>query len=277
MSKLEDYKHELEDNLKKYFQEREQNYPMLASQLFASVKYSVFGEGKRFRPILSALTAEMLGIPWARVIPWAAAIELVHTYSLIHDDLPCMDNDAIRRGKPTNHIVYGEATALLAGDALLTEAFRIIPVSYAAEPSVAVQLCRLLSEVSGLRGMVAGQLIDIEAEKLVDLPIEKLIEMHELKTGGLIRASVEGTGIIAGINEKDKSALIEFGRNIGIAFQLADDISDYNPAQAEKSGFPKLIGIEATRKLLDEYATTADRALDVFGERAQDLIKMVPR
>lgn len=266
-------RHHVDDLLISHFREREQRSPARAKRLLEAMRYSLFNGGKRFRPYVSALTADALGCSRDRIWPLAAAIELVHTYSLIHDDLPCMDDDQWRRGQPTNHMVHGEALALLAGDALLTEAFFIIGQYYASVPEVGLTLTKLLGNAAGMTGMVAGQTMDIFASH--DLTPEELIQMHELKTGALIGAAVMGVAEIARVQPTQKTTLREFGRELGLAFQLADDILDYQSGELEPSGFPKFFGLEGTRKHLLQVSQSASNRLAVFGSSGEGLRKLI--
>ena len=266
------------------------------------MEYSLFTGGKRFRPVLSSLVADTYKLDYKFILPFASAVEMVHTYSLIHDDLPCMDNDDVRRGEPTNHIKFDEATALLAGDALLTEAFYIISQHYGENPAVGLKLCLLLSEAAGTTGMVAGQVADVSmlkdhennlfaepkdsVSKNLQPAKDELLKMHELKTGALIRVAAEGAAIIAMDQVSAKTAestrsddsvkvISQFGLSLGLAFQLADDILDYDPKNLEGSGFPKLIGIEETKNLLAKTTKQALTQLEIFGLEAQGLRDLI--
>ncbi|MEK6555896.1 MAG: polyprenyl synthetase family protein [Bdellovibrionota bacterium] len=253
-----------------------QSYPAGARTLTDSVLYSLFQNSKRFRPTLSLLTAEMLGVSHKRALPWAASVEMIHTYSLIHDDLPCMDNDSMRRGEPTNHIVFGESTALLAGDTLLTESFGYLAREYKDLPEIAIELIQLLSHASGGAGMIAGQVIDLGiAQSAESLQVEKLMQMHRLKTGALIHVSVMGIATIARAGTLQKDLLSTFADNLGMAFQLADDLHDYNPDKPERTGYPALIGVQGTKDQLRTVSETAIESLRAFGEKSQPLVDLV--
>jgi geranylgeranyl diphosphate synthase type II len=241
-------------------------------RLFSAMNYSLLAGGKRLRPVLCLATAKTFGIDEEAVLPAAAAIELIHTYSLIHDDLPCMDNDDLRRGKPTNHRVYGEATALLAGDALLTYAFEQLskPMEISAERQLA--LIRTLASAAGSYGMVGGQMADIEAEKnggtLADL---EFIHLH--KTARLIAASVEMGSWFADIEARQRDALKVFGNALGLAFQIVDDILDVIgdtqvlgkvvgvDQKLQKLTYPSLIGLDASKAKAQELIDDGIRAL----------------
>lgn len=229
-------------------------------ELRKSMLYSATNGGKRFRPVLSLLVGELLGCPADRILPFAAAVEFIHTYSLIHDDLPCMDNDDIRRGKPTNHKVFGEDMALLAGDALLTEAFLLIATEYGDTHFLVATLSRLLSEAAGIRGMVGGQAIDLRAGKK-KFSQEELTHLHLLKTGALIRVSVEGAAVIAGAKPSEIENLKQFGEGLGVAFQVADDILDHGEKGQDERSFTGILGLEGTKDYLDQVSHKALSAL----------------
>lgn len=236
--------------------------------------YSALNGGKRFRPLLTLLVGEMLGAPQEKVLPFAAAVEFIHTYSLIHDDLPCMDNDDVRRGKPTNHKVYGEDFALLAGDALLTEAFTLLASAYADSDFLVGRLVASLARAAGVRGMVGGQAIDLKSvgQKLT---VEELSELHNLKTGALIAVAVEGASIIAGAKPEQIKALQNFGASLGLAFQVADDILDHSEKDQEGRSFTALMGIEQTQKYLSTISQNSLASLQQAGgsELLEALIK----
>ena len=239
--------------------------------LLESVRYSLLQEGgKRFRPVLAMLTAEALGQRAERVLPFGAAIECIHTYSLIHDDLPAMDNDDMRRGQPTNHRKYDEATAILAGDALLTEAFQIIADNYSAEPALGLRAVAEAAKAAGLYGMVGGQGIDVKS-KTENISAIELREMHDLKTGALIRVSAVGAAILCGANPSQQNDLTVFAENLGLAFQVADDILDYDPSKPEPGSYPALLGVEKTRAFLDELTETCLATLGRWPATAEPL------
>lgn len=216
---------EVEDALKAAFHAWDDERDPATSRLVESMAYSALGPGKRFRPVLALWAAEAAGGPAKRAIPWALAVEMVHAYSLIHDDLPCMDDDVERRGRPTNHVRYDESTALLAGDALLTEAFGLVAQAYADRPEVAVKLVALLSRAGGVRGMVGGQAIDLASEGK-KISADDLRKLHARKTGALIAASVEGAAIAAEGPAPAILAAGRYGATLGLAFQIADDLLD---------------------------------------------------
>ncbi|MDT8446249.1 MAG: polyprenyl synthetase family protein [bacterium] len=244
-------------------------FPTLAPQvsvLEESVRYSLLAGGKRLRPVLMLSLLEAAGQPLEPALPFGAAIEFIHSYSLIHDDLPCMDDDDLRRGKPTNHKVYGEDIALLAGDALLTEAFRLLsaPERLAHYPAEAVlAACYCLSTKAGNFGMVAGQVADIRAEQgQGDAALLEYIHHH--KTGQLITASLEIGAILAGLEAQRTAAVVRFGNALGRCFQIQDDILDETGDAAnlgkpigsdqknQKLTYPSLFGLEQAQKLAEE-------------------------
>lgn len=241
-------------------------------ELEEAMYYSAGSGGKRFRPVLSLLVAELFSAPASRVLPFAAAVEYIHTYSLIHDDLPCMDNDDFRRGKPTNHKVYGETTALLAGDALLTEAFLTITQGYKENGFLAAQLCELLSRASGIRGMVGGQAIDLKAKNLT---VEELTHLHNLKTGRMIQVAAEGAAVVAGASPSEMESLAKFGEYLGLAFQIADDILDHGEKDQEARSFTSLLGVEETKKYLKEISEKALKELHKVSHRSAILEHMI--
>ena len=193
--------------------------------LYASMRYSAMAGGKRIRPFLVLESAKLFGGELSRAIYFAVALEMVHTYSLIHDDLPCMDNDDLRRGKPTNHKIYGEATATLAGDALLTGAFELLCAADLPSDTVR-RAVRILSEAAGAEGMIGGQIMDMQAENQ-EISFETLVKLHSLKTGALITASVKLGLLAAGVKDESKiEALVAYAGYIGLAFQIIDDVLD---------------------------------------------------
>ena len=240
-------------------------------RLTAAIRYSLLQEGaKRFRPTLAMLAADALGADRAHVLPFAAAVECVHTYSLIHDDLPSMDNDDFRRGLPTNHRKFDEATAVLAGDALLTDAFAILGNAYAEVPDIAVRVIVELSRAAGSHGMVGGQAIDMAAKKAT-LDIEDLRLLHLLKTGALIRVSAVGAAIVSEATDDQIEDLSEFASALGLAFQVADDLLDYSQERPESGSYCALLGPEKTREFLNELTDEALEAIIDWDEKADPL------
>ncbi len=250
-----------------------------------AMRYSVFAGGKRIRPVLFLASAEAVGGDSLKLLPAACALEMIHTYSLIHDDLPAMDNDDYRRGKPTNHKIYGEAMAVLAGDALLTLAFGQIAETWTEgnlSPKVVVEVIRELSFASGSQGMIGGQVVDIQSEnKTVDKDI--LTYIHSHKTGALFRASVRTGALMGGCSRRQLERLTDYAENLGLAFQITDDILDIE-GDSEKMGntagsdlrkkkctYPALYGMDEAKRLAAVSVGKAVTALDNFGSKADVL------
>jgi len=250
----------------------------LPFSLHRSMRYSTFAGGKRVRPILLLAACEAVGGGVDPALPAACAMELIHTYSLVHDDLPAMDDDDFRRGNPTNHKVFGEAVAILAGDALLTEAFILLSAPSFAANVPADRILPVIHEIAccaGSRGMVGGQVVDMESEGNhdVDLPTVQYIHIH--KTGALIKASVKVGAILGGADERQLAAMVRYGEAIGLAFQIADDILDIEGTTEQlgkdagsdqargKATYPAVVGIEEARR---RAAELLDMALDALGE-----------
>lgn len=243
-------------------------------QLIESIKYSLFSGGKRFRPSIGLLLGGAMNLPTQRLLPWLAAVECIHTYSLIHDDLPSMDNDNLRRGKPTNHVVFGEATALLAGDALLTEAFTILGKYYLETPDIGVKLVQTLAQAAGVEGMVGGQAMDLAAD-MSSLKIETAELIHHLKTGALIRSVAEGVAIIARCPMEDSARLIQFGSHLGLAFQLKDDLLDFDPQVKDAKNVACHIGTTKTKEWLETISHRAEEQISFLGRAAAPLIQLI--
>ncbi len=249
-----------------------------------AMAYSLFPGGKRLRPILALTACRALGGRVSDVLPAAAAIEMIHTYSLIHDDLPALDNDDLRRGRATSHRVFGEAMAILAGDALLTHAFEVA-ASHPHRPGLAArkaQAISLLARAAGVSGMIGGQVMDLEAEGR-RYSYGTLLKIHRRKTGALISAAAQIGGIMAGGGAADLRALRAYGDAVGLAFQIVDDILDREgdpdrlgktvgkDARARKATYPALIGVEASRRRAEEAVVRAERALRRFAGRGRAL------
>ncbi|MCP4681853.1 MAG: polyprenyl synthetase family protein [Desulfobacterales bacterium] len=255
------------------------------SELITAMKYSLFAGGKRLRPILCIAGAEAVGGTEADVLSVACAIELIHTYSLIHDDLPCMDDDDLRRGKPSNHKVFGEALALLAGDGLLTEAFNIMTTLELAgrvTPLALVKTIGLIAGAAGYSGMIGGQAVDIQSEgKELDFSLVEFIHTH--KTGALITASLHTGAILGRGSETQVRAIVSYGQKIGLAFQISDDILDIEgnskamgkPAgsdeQRKKITYPAVLGIGRSKEIQAELVKTAIESLRGLDHRADHL------
>ena len=257
----------------------------LVADLIKAMRYSLFAGGKRLRPILCMAGAEMVGGQGGDVLPVACALELIHTYSLIHDDLPLMDDDDLRRGKPTNHKVFGDAIALLAGDGLLTEAFSLMTSSHAVgkiPPGRLLEAIRMISVAAGYGGMVGGQVVDMQWEgKKADLETVNFLHTH--KTGALITASVTSGALVGGAGESQVQSVLSYGNKIGLAFQISDDILDVEgdsetmgkmagaDEEKGKSTYPSVLGMGESKKIQSELVQEAVRELKVFGEKAEPL------
>ncbi len=253
-------------------------------RLSSAMQYSLMASGKRLRPVLCMAAAETVGEINDDVIKAACAIEMIHTYSLIHDDLPAMDNDNLRRGKPTCHIQYDEATAILAGDALLTLAFDILsdPPSLPKNTTIQLHVIKTIARAAGQSGMIEGQMRDIEAETIT-VSLDKLKQIHRLKTGALIEASVTTGALLAGGSPETVTQLKIYAENIGLAFQVIDDILNVEgdaakmgkatgtDASRNKSTYPGLLGMEKSRQFATELINNALHALDIFGNKAVPL------
>ncbi|HJU25943.1 MAG TPA: farnesyl diphosphate synthase [Rhodanobacteraceae bacterium] len=251
--------------------------------LHRAMRYATLDGGKRMRPLLCYATAETLGLPAEAVDYPACAVELIHAFSLIHDDLPAMDNDALRRGRPTTHIAFGEATAILAGDALQALAFRVLAECRQGDAAARVSMLRALAEATGSLGMTGGQAIDLESEHK-QLDLAQLEDMHRRKTGCLIRATVALACIAAtDADAHTCAALDRFAAAVGLAFQIRDDLLDVQgetavigkPRGADavrgKSTFPALLGTDAAAQRCDALYAEALRALQPLGDAAQPL------
>lgn len=236
------------------------------------LEYSLFGGGKRFRPLLALLTTKALGKNQDIIFPFAASVEMIHTYSLIHDDLPCLDNDDERRGRATHHKKFGEDMALLAGDALQTLAFYIMAEAYSSHPRSS-QVIKELASASGLQGMVGGQVLDMLADK-EEPTAEELQLIHQLKTGALISVSVTGAGHICEANEKEMSALKIFGEQLGLAFQIADDIQDAREGELTKN-YVAFFGEEQAIKRLREASKNAEEVLQTLEHNTSGLRSLI--
>lgn len=257
----------------------------LPEKLHQAMRYSVMAGGKRIRPILVLASCTSAGGREEFALPAACALEMIHTYSLIHDDLPAMDNDDFRRGRPTNHKVYGEATAILAGDALLTEAFELLSdakINSEVPAPALLRVIHIMARCAGSTGMVGGQVVDMESEgKEIDFPTLEYI--HTRKTGALMLASVQCGALLGAADESVFSALTRYGSAAGLAFQIADDIlnvvgdsatlgkSAGSDAERGKATYPALIGLEASRDRARELKDLALAALEPLGEKAEPL------
>lgn len=281
-------------NLAAYLQERKQLcetaldecLPVIYPEtIYESMRYSLLAGGKRLRPILCLATCEMMGGTIEIAMPTACAVEMIHTMSLIHDDLPAMDNDDYRRGRLTNHKVYGDDIAILAGDGLLAYAFELVatrtPESVARDR--VLQVIARLGKALGAAGVVGGQVVDLQSEGKSDISLETLNYIHNHKTAALLEACVVCGGILAGASSEDVQRLSRYSQNIGLAFQIIDDILDITATQeqlgktagkdlvAQKVTYPSLWGLEKSRAKAQELIELACQELEPFGELAQPL------
>lgn len=253
--------------------------------IYEAMRYSVFAGGKRLRPVLCLSACELLGEDINKALPVACAIELIHTYSLIHDDLPAMDNDDLRRGKPTNHKIYGEAIAILAGDGLLNLGYELLVRHALEHPEDYKRILKATDEIakaSGCKGIIGGQVVDILSQN-TEITYEELKFMHEHKTGALIEASVCSGAYIAGATEEEIHALREYARLIGFAFQIKDDILDVigdegklgkkigSDKEKGKFTFVNIFGLKKSQEMVVELTQNAVKILDRFGEKAEFL------
>ena len=253
------------------------------SILISAMRYSVLNGGKRLRPILAYLTGELNDTEAEYIDTLASSLELIHCYSLIHDDLPAMDDDELRRGNPTTHKKFDEATAILAGDALQPLAFELISTIKTSDRNK-VQMINSLSEACGYLGMVGGQIKDINSNQIKD--VESLDSMHSEKTGRLIQASIETAGILSGLSASDIESLKEYGGKIGLAFQIQDDIIDIeSPASVsgkdqgsdigkDKTTYPSLVGLEASKVRAQELSNDAKKILQPINKNTDNLDKL---
>jgi geranylgeranyl diphosphate synthase type II len=290
-------------NLQRYLDERSRLVDRALAQLLPprtavprtlenAMRYSLFSGGKRIRPILALASGEAVGAPVERIMPFACALEMIHSYSLIHDDLPAMDDDDLRRGKPTNHIVFGEGMAILAGDGLLTEAFRVMAegaLRRRQDPTAAIRAIREIATGAGAMGMVGGQVADLEAEN--KKPTRALVDyIHTRKTAALLRAAVRAGACVGGASPRQFARLDRYGAAVGLAFQVADDILDVEggtaktgkragrDAELHKVTYPAAVGMAQAkaraRELLDE-ALVALKSFPVAAEPLRQIATFV--
>ncbi|MCH2181977.1 MAG: polyprenyl synthetase family protein [Mariniblastus sp.] len=255
--------------------------PSCPERLREAIRYSLLSNGKRLRPLLVMAAAHVCGGKMENALGAACAVEMIHTYSLIHDDLPAMDDDDLRRGKPTCHVQFDEATAILAGDALLTMAFEVMATD--TPPQVAAQCCQLLASAAGPRQLVGGQVEDLAAQ-FSKPDIDQLQRIHSRKTGALLTVSLELGGTIAGGTPEMMEALCDYGNDIGLAFQIVDDLLDVQGEESQlgkrtgkdsehgKLTYPLVLGFEASEDLAQAKVESAISALQVFGPAAEPLV-----
>ena len=253
--------------------------------LAAAIRHSLLAPGKRLRPMLTLMAAEACGSQPEAAMPAACAVEMVHTYSLIHDDLPAMDDDDLRRGRPTCHKVYGEANAILAGDALLARAFEVIATDV-SPPAVAARCCGILARAAGASQLVGGQVDDLAAEQQDHGGLDELERIHRRKTAAMLEVSLQLGGVIANASEAQLDALHRFGRSLGLAFQVVDDLLDFSGSEEQlgkrtgkdidrgKLTYPALLGVEASRRRAAELVEEACSAASIFAERSHALVTL---
>jgi geranylgeranyl diphosphate synthase type II len=253
-------------------------------RIYEAMRYSLLAGGKRLRPILCLATCELTGGTTEMAMPTACALEMIHTMSLIHDDLPAMDNDDYRRGKLTNHKVYGEDIAILAGDGLLAFAFEYVATQTKNVPADRIlQVIACLGRTVGAAGLVGGQVLDLESEGKTDISAETLSFIHTHKTGALLEASVVSGAILAGANQEEIQKVSKYAQNIGLAFQIIDDILDITATdeqlgktagkdlQAQKATYPSLWGLEKSKIQAEKLIEEAITQLMIYGEKAEPL------
>ena len=246
----------------------------MQGRLKEAMYYSLLAGGKRLRPVLCLSTAALFGLSAEAVMPFAASLEMIHTYSLIHDDLPAMDDDDLRRGRPSCHKAFDEATAILAGDALLTDAFGFMASTVKDIPAGRVlEALASVSSAAGSAGMVGGQILDMGCTGKTDVPLETLQTLHALKTGAMFRVACVSGGLLAGASESDIAGLCAYGEALGVTFQIVDDILDEtsdtatlgkpagSDAEMGKTTYPSLKGLDRSRELAQEFAEKAVEAL----------------
>jgi geranylgeranyl diphosphate synthase type II len=283
-------------NLQQYLDERSQLVDRTLAQVLPkrtslprtldkAMRYSLFSGGKRVRPILALASGEAVGAPVAHILPFACALEMIHSYSLIHDDLPAMDDDDLRRGKPTNHVVFGEGMAILAGDGLLTEAFRVMAegsLRCGQNPTAALRAVQEIAAGAGAMGMVGGQVADLEAEN--KKPTRTLVDyIHMRKTAALLRAAVRAGALVGGASPRQFARLDRYGAAVGLAFQVADDILDVEggtaktgkregrDAELQKVTYPAAVGMVRAKARARELLDEALAALKPFPAAADPL------
>ncbi|SKC72259.1 polyprenyl synthetase family protein [Maledivibacter halophilus] len=250
-----------------------------------SMEYSMKAGGKRLRPVLLLEACKMVGGNIKDAMPFALGMEMIHTYSLIHDDLPAMDNDDYRRGKPTNHKIYGDGIAILAGDGLLNLAFETMLEKVNSNPNFfdrGIRAMHLISKASGINGMIGGQVVDLESEGK-EIDIDTLDFIHNHKTSALIEASINAGAVIGGANEREYENLKTYGRSIGVAFQIVDDILDIvgdekklgkrigSDEYNKKSTYPSIYGIDKSKQIASKLIEDAIESLEIFDEKAEFL------
>ena len=278
---LEKRKHYIDTCLQKYLTPSDA-YPPIIHE---AMHYAIFNGGKRLRPIMVLEGAKLAGASQESAVPIACALEMIHSYSLVHDDLPAMDDDDLRRGKPTCHIVFGEANAILTGDALLTGAFAVMAESAGlsgVKPENLIRVIREIADAAGSQGMIGGQVIDLQSEGQ-DINYETLKTLHSLKTGKLFQAALRSGAILGDMNQQGLQSIDKYARSFGLAFQITDDILDVNGNEAvigkpagsdaknDKTTYPGLFGLEKSRQLAEDCVQACLDSLQKFGPEADFL------
>ncbi len=280
---LKEYGYIINNILEEYLAAKEENNRLV----YEAMQYSVFAGGKRLRPVLLLATYKLFKKDITNALPFAAAIEMIHTYSLIHDDLPAMDNDDYRRGKLTNHKVFGEGMAVLAGDGLLNTAYELLlgEIVKATNPLVVAKAAKVIGNAAGVKGMIGGQVADIVSEDQ-EISAKDLDYIHAHKTGALIEASMVSGAILAGAESQDIKKIKQIGKNLGLAFQIKDDVLDVIGDQKEmgkqigsdeaneKSTYPKLYGLDTCQKRIQELTEDSNKLLDEFLPQSEFLKKL---
>lgn len=275
---------EIDQALDNYLPKENQFPPVI----YQSMRYSVFAGGKRLRPILALAATEAVGGDCVKTMPVACALEMIHTYSLIHDDLPGMDNDDYRRGKLTNHKVYGEGIAILAGCALLTYAFRLITqecLKQGVNPQSILEVIQEISQAAGVEGMIGGQVVDLQSEGK-SISLDTLEYIHEHKTGALLRCSLRVGALLGGATSEQINSLTVYAEKIGLAFQIMDDILDLvgdekkigkkvgSDLSKEKATYPAFYGLEQSKQMAESLVAQAKEELNTFGEQKEILFQL---
>lgn len=278
---LSDKKKKVEEHLYTYFS----GFAGLQQTVFQAADYSLKAGGKRLRPVLLLEACRLFGGNEEAAMPFACAMEMIHTYSLIHDDLPAMDDDDFRRGKPTNHVVYGEGMAILAGDALLNYAYELMireTMQAGSKKDACLSAMNEIASAAGIHGMIAGQVVDLESEQK-QVPLETVNFIHAHKTGAMITASLVAGALCGGAKDTDIEVIRHYGRNIGMAFQIIDDILDIvgdqeklgkdigSDLEKQKSTYPSLLGLDESRRIAHELLRESKEILDGYGEGAEFL------
>ncbi len=278
---LSEKKKRVEEHLYTYFS----GFTGLQQTVYQAADYSLKAGGKRLRPVLLLEACRLFGGKEEDAMAFACAVEMIHTYSLIHDDLPAMDDDDFRRGKPTNHVVYGEGMAILAGDALLNYAFELMIRETLKAGALKDNYLTAMAEIaaaSGMNGMIAGQVVDLESEQK-QVTLETVDFIHAHKTGVMITAALVAGAMIGGAKEQDISIIRHYGRNIGMAFQIIDDILDIvgdqeklgkdigSDAEKQKSTYPSVLGLDESRKIAHDLLRESKEILSGYGEQAEFL------